>query len=122
MFLSGPVTAGVLRGDRARFQLFGDTANAAASVEATGKRGRIHVSQATANLVTKSGEGGWFEKRNNIVNAKGKGPLETCWVKHNFRAREGSQMDRDETLAGDDLLNSSPEEDCEAEHEERLID
>lgn len=28
---SGPVTAGVLRGDRARFQLFGDTVN-------TGKR------------------------------------------------------------------------------------
>jgi class 3 adenylate cyclase len=24
---SGPVTAGVLRGDRARFQLFGDTVN-----------------------------------------------------------------------------------------------
>mmetsp|Transcript_46094 Transcript_46094/g.112593 ORF Transcript_46094/g.112593 Transcript_46094/m.112593 type:complete len:89 (+) Transcript_46094:3100-3366(+) len=26
---SGPVTAGVLRGDRARFQLFGDTMNTA---------------------------------------------------------------------------------------------
>ena len=27
---SGPTTAGVLRGDRSRFQLFGDTANTAA--------------------------------------------------------------------------------------------
>ena len=37
MIQSGPVTAGVLRGDRARFQLFGDTVNTAARLEGQSK-------------------------------------------------------------------------------------
>lgn len=56
---SGPITAGVLRGDRARFQLFGDTVNTAARIETTGKRNRIHLSEQTASLIMATGRKNW---------------------------------------------------------------
>ncbi|KAI2492853.1 adenylyl/guanylyl cyclase [Fragilaria crotonensis] len=54
---SGPVTAGVLRGEKARFQLFGDTMNTASRMESTGTRNRIHVSEETAMLLRRGGKG-----------------------------------------------------------------
>ena len=53
---SGPVTAGVLRGERARFQLFGDTMNTAARMEQTGIKNRIQISQSTANCLHAGGK------------------------------------------------------------------
>jgi hypothetical protein len=77
---SGPVTAGVLRGDKSRFQLFGDTVNTAARVESTGQRNKIHISQETANLITAAGKGHWVVPRPDLVVAKGKGELKTFWL------------------------------------------
>ena len=45
---SGAVTGGVIRGQNARFQLFGDTMNTAARIESNGLSGRIHFSTDTA--------------------------------------------------------------------------
>jgi len=80
---SGPVTAGVLRGDRARFQLFGDTVNTTARMEETGQGGRIHVSNQTANIIIEQGKGHWLQKRQDTVIAKGKGKMETYWLLSN---------------------------------------
>ena len=77
---SGPVTAGVLRGDKSRFQLFGDTVNTAARIESTGKRGKIHISMETAELIQLSGKGHWVKRREQEVEAKGKGKLQTFWL------------------------------------------
>ncbi len=77
---SGPVTAGVLRGDRARFQLFGDTVNTTARVESTGMRNKIHISHETAELLAESGKGHWITSREEKVVAKGKGEMQTYFL------------------------------------------
>jgi hypothetical protein len=77
---SGPVTAGVLRGEKSRFQLFGDTVNTTARVESTGMRNRIHISEETANLLETASKGHWIKPREDLVHAKGKGELKTFWL------------------------------------------
>lgn len=64
---SGPVTAGVLRGARSRFQLFGDTVAMASRMERTGEKGRIHISQETAELLIGGGRGEWVKLREGKV-------------------------------------------------------
>jgi class 3 adenylate cyclase len=82
---SGPVTAGVLRGDRARFQLFGDTVNTAARMESTGVRDRVQISHVTADLLTVAGKAHWMTERQDVVDAKGKGGMRTFWLNPNNR-------------------------------------
>eukprot|EP00523_Entomoneis_sp_CCMP467_P019712 CAMPEP_0168820572 /NCGR_PEP_ID=MMETSP0726-20121227/8918_1 /TAXON_ID=265536 /ORGANISM="Amphiprora sp., Strain CCMP467" /LENGTH=1298 /DNA_ID=CAMNT_0008873087 /DNA_START=52 /DNA_END=3948 /DNA_ORIENTATION=- len=77
---TGPVTAGVLRGQKARFQLFGDTMNTASRMESTGMKNKIHLSTDTADKLTKAGFGHWITKRQDLVHVKGKGDMQTYWL------------------------------------------
>lgn len=87
---SGPVTAGVLRGEKARFQLFGDTVNTAARLENTSLPNRIHCSRATRDLLVAAGKKEWIRERNNKISVKGKGVLETFWVVPNSTGSNSS--------------------------------
>jgi len=77
---SGPIMAGVIRGAQQRFQLFGDVVNTCSRVETTGQPGRIHLSQATADLLISAGKSHWIQKRADLVTAKGKGVMQTYWL------------------------------------------
>eukprot|EP00980_Cylindrotheca_fusiformis_P010153 scaffold2261_cov124-Cylindrotheca_fusiformis.AAC.1 len=78
---SGQVTAGVLRGERSRFQLFGDTMNTAARMEQSGKRNRIQVSQVTADLLKEAGFVQWIMLRGSKIPVRGKGEMQTYWLR-----------------------------------------
>jgi class 3 adenylate cyclase len=77
---SGSVTAGVLRGEKGRFQLFGSNVNEAARMEQTGKADSIHASQGFADALRADGKGKWLVPREDKVFAKGYGEVSTYWV------------------------------------------
>jgi len=84
---SGPVTAGVLRGQKSRFQLFGDTMNTSARMESTGERDRIQVSPATAALLREAGKEHWLTARGEKIDVKGKGQMDTFWLQPQPRTK-----------------------------------
>lgn len=85
---SGKVTAGLLRGDKSRYQLFGDTVNFASRMQSTSKIGCIQASEASAQLLQEYGKSKWVKRRLDPIEIKGKAGLYNAyWIKPKSSAR-----------------------------------
>ena len=94
----GPVVAGVIGKQKFTYDMWGDTVNVAARMESHGLPGEIHISEAMADKLKEKyllAQRGWVE-------VKGKGLLQTFWVKQKESLRKIS--------AKEDTLEMSVEE------------
>ena len=92
------MTGGVLRGEKGRFQLFGDTINMASRMESTGVRGKIQVSPETAKLLIEAGKEAWLTPREDLVQVKGRGIVKTYFVQMNPKSVNTKRMSISERL------------------------
>eukprot|EP00934_Nitzschia_sp_Nitz4_P001584 Nitzschia sp. Nitz4//scaffold59_size112058//30038//33704//NITZ4_004104-RA/size112058-snap-gene-0.61-mRNA-1//-1//CDS//3329555108//1584//frame0 len=117
---SGPVTAGVLRGQKSRFQLFGDTVNTASRMESLGKRNHIHVSQSTADELIRYGKSRWVRTRQDKVEVKGKGVLPTYWVYPSENA-ESTHQKKPNIAETAPVATNVPKDDLAQQRLDRLV-
>jgi hypothetical protein len=82
-------------------------------MESTGSRGRIHISQSTADLISAAGKAHWIQPREDLVKAKGKGTMQTYWLNNSSK---GSSVASNESVVSP---QKSPVKDCAKE--ERLV-
>jgi len=89
------------------FQLFGDVMNVAARMESAGLPNRIHVSEETASLLIGSGKESWVTKRSQKIHLKGKGEVQSYWLRAVANAAGSVVSKNNSTIMGDMSENST---------------
>merc|ERR1712174_78995 len=86
-FHSGPVIADVIGTRLPKYGVFGDTVNTASRMESNSETGRIHCSEASANLLMVQDSNIRIVSRGGIM-IKGKGEMKTFWVGDEVKKRK----------------------------------
>jgi hypothetical protein len=77
---------------------------------------RIQCSESSAKLIKKAGKDHWVTPREDLVDAKGKGKLQTYWVflrsenGSGSSAQSSSSKDDDDSPAGSELVNGKEDD------------
>lgn len=120
---SGPVTGGCLRGKGARrFQLFGDTMTTAQLMLANSKSGFVHVSEATAKLLSKGGKDSWVKEREDKLQTEERGELQTFWLSTGVRDSQRHILEHADSDSSIFLDGNENELTIDQQSEERWIE
>jgi len=85
---TGRALSGVVGSTKPQFALFGDTVNTASRMQSTGKKGCLHVSSATYDLLKDDSRFEWRAKKTEV---KGKGSMDTYFLtKYNSEIQEST--------------------------------
>ncbi len=113
---------GVRRGQKSRFQLFGDTVNTCARLESSGEGNAIHISKETASLLIDAGKHFWIQEREDAVELKGKGTLKTFWLTSNTSPATPAGDSGSEGNSGDGKASLSVQDADLVSKTRRLVD
>ena len=92
-----------------------------ARIESGGMPGRIHLSEETAEILIESGKEHWLEKRETMIEAKGKGRIQTYWLAQGAAHASSSRgSDESSSNMGDEVMMDA--ENVDAAKIQRLIE
>jgi Adenylate and Guanylate cyclase catalytic domain len=79
-------------------------------MESTGKADQIHISSATADILIAAGKNHWVCAREEVVEAKGKGCLQTFWLNVDSGRKEMRSSGEQESTGHSMTLSDSRSE------------